>query len=74
MEIKSNLMEILDTKGITIRQLAKGIDYRYETVRCLCHNQVERLSLDLLAKVCEYLSVDIKDILQLVDGYSAPKE
>lgn len=65
MEIKSNLLSILNEKGITIRQLAKDIDYRYETVRSLCHNQIERLPLDLLAKVCEHLNAKIEDILKL---------
>jgi len=65
VEVKSNLMEILNSRNITIRQLSKEIDYRYETVRSLCHNQIERLPLDLLAKVCEYLTLGIDDILSL---------
>ncbi|WP_342415609.1 helix-turn-helix transcriptional regulator [Paenibacillus sp. FSL R10-2782] len=65
MEIRSNLLTILNEKDITIRQLSKNIDYRYETVRSLCHNQIERLPLDLLAKICVYLDIRIEDILTL---------
>ncbi|KJD47318.1 helix-turn-helix domain-containing protein [Paenibacillus terrae] len=65
MEIRSNLLTILNEKDITIRQLSKNIDYRYETVRSLCNNQIERLPLDLLAKICVYLDIRIEEILTL---------
>lgn len=62
----SNLKEILENKGISIRQFSKDIDYRFESVRKLCNNELERLPVELLERVCLELDIDISELLKLV--------
>lgn len=63
--IHCNLKEILDERGISMRELARAIDYRRETVRQLCNNDIERLPLEMLARICGYLDVEPGDILTI---------
>lgn len=65
MQLKSNLKEIIDSRGLSIRQLAKDIDYRFETVRQLYNNDTKQFPRDLLVKLCAYLEIDISDLLKL---------
>lgn len=61
--IRSNLKEILDRENISIRQLAADIDYRFETVRKLYNNELERYPKELLYKVCIYLHITTCELL-----------
>jgi len=65
VQLKSNLKEIIDSRGLSIRQLAKDIDYRFETVRQLYNNDTKQFPRDLLVKLCAYLEIDISDLLKL---------
>ncbi|WP_163853702.1 helix-turn-helix domain-containing protein [Paenibacillus elgii] len=62
--IHSKLKLILDKRGISIRQLAKDIDYRFDSVRALYNNQTERYPRELLDKLCSYLGVNVSDLLE----------
>lgn len=64
--LKSNLKQILDDRGISIRHLAQAIDYRFESVRNLYNDDIERLPKDLLYRVCTYLEIEIGDLLKIV--------
>ena len=64
--IKSNLKELLEERKISIRQLAKDIDYRFESVRKLYNDEMERLPKDLIYRVCMYLEIEISDLLKIV--------
>lgn len=63
--VKSNLKKILDEKQLSIRQVAKDIDYRPESVRQLYNDELERYPRELLTKLCAYLSVTPGDLLIL---------
>lgn len=65
MEIHSNLKEILDGRNISIRQVARDIDYRFATVRQMYNDEIKHYPKDLISKLCEYLEVEISDILKL---------
>ncbi|QNM43723.1 helix-turn-helix domain-containing protein [Shouchella clausii] len=64
--IRSNLKTLLDERGISIRQLAKDIDYRFESVRKLYNDDLERLPVDLLDRICDYLNINISDLLKRI--------
>lgn len=64
--IKSDLKTILDERGISIRQLAHAIDYRFESVRNLYNDEMERLPKALIYRVCTYLEISISDLLKIV--------
>ncbi|MET3658508.1 helix-turn-helix domain-containing protein [Sporosarcina psychrophila] len=64
--IVSNLKAILDEREISIRQLSQAIDYRFESVRNLYNDDMERLPKDLLYRVCTYLEIEIGELLKIV--------
>ncbi|KAF6658884.1 helix-turn-helix domain-containing protein [Paenibacillus polymyxa] len=65
MLIHSNLKAIAEARGLTVRQIARDIDYRFESVRTMYNDEMERYPRDLLAKLCSYLDVGIDELLTL---------
>jgi putative transcriptional regulator len=61
--VHSNLKKILDERQLSIRQVAKDINHRHESVRQLYNDELERYPRELLTKLCEYLKVTPGDIL-----------
>jgi DNA-binding Xre family transcriptional regulator len=67
MTIHSNLRTLTDARGISIRELARDIDYRFESVRMMYNDEMERYPRDLLAKLCVYFNVTAAELLVLHD-------
>jgi DNA-binding Xre family transcriptional regulator len=65
MPVRSNLKEILDERGLSIRQVARDINYRFESIRQMYNNETDRFNRELLTKLCDYLQVDIGDLIKL---------
>lgn len=63
--INSNLKQILDQRELTIRQVAREIDYRFESVRQLYNNENKNYPRELLTKLCEYLDITPGELLTL---------
>jgi DNA-binding Xre family transcriptional regulator len=57
MNIHSNLKSIVDERGVSLRQLSHDIDHRFESVRKMYNDELERFPRDLLAKLCEYFDI-----------------
>jgi DNA-binding Xre family transcriptional regulator len=68
MIIRSNLRALADTRGVSIREIARDIDYRFESVRQLYNDEMERYPRDLLAKLCAYFDVSPAELLTLVEA------
>lgn len=67
MRVKSNLKAILDDKGMSIRQLSSATGVSFETLRRLYNDDTKQYQRDTIAKVCEVLKIEIKDLLLLVE-------
>lgn len=65
MRIRSNLKTLMNKRGLSIREVARNIDYRFESVRQMYNDEMERYPRDLLSKLCAYFNCDIGDILVL---------
>ncbi|WP_150285106.1 helix-turn-helix transcriptional regulator [Rummeliibacillus sp. TYF-LIM-RU47] len=65
MYIRSNLKELVDKRGWTIRECARKCDLQPETVRRMYNDSTMQYQRDSLAKLCEGLNVGICDILKL---------
>jgi DNA-binding Xre family transcriptional regulator len=63
--LTSNLKLILDSRDIKIRQAARDIDYRFESVRSLYNDELERYPRELLYKICIYLDITLDDLFSL---------
>jgi transcriptional regulator with XRE-family HTH domain len=68
MLIRSNLRSLAEARGVSIREIARDIDYRFESVRQLYNDEMERYPRDLIAKLCAYFGVTAADILTLYDN------
>jgi len=64
--IRCKLKEILDVRGESIRKVAEGVNYRFESVRKLYNNTAPFYHRDLLDKLCTYLEIEIGDLLECV--------
>ncbi len=63
-KIKLKLRDLLDQRGISRYALARSINARFEVVDRWYEGNVEKLDLDILARICFTLSCDISDMLE----------
>lgn len=62
MALRSNLKALTDARGVTIRELSRDIDYRFESVRQLYNDEMERYPRELLARLCAYFGCRIGEL------------
>jgi len=65
MKIEIKLAKLLESKSISQRELARQTGVRLASINEMCQNDIIRLTLDNLAKICDALNCDISDILEL---------
>lgn len=65
--VKSNLKEILDQKGMSIRKLTELTGLKFETLRRLYNDDTKQYQRDTIGRICEVLEIEIKDLLVLID-------
>lgn len=63
-KIELNLKEILDSRKLTKNYLAKAADTRFEVIKKWYDNNIERMDLDVLARVCYVLDCSPSDIIK----------
>ena len=64
--VELRLKEIIEERGITRNQLAKLIDARFEVVNKWYQGNVEKMDLDILARICYALDCTTEDLLRYV--------
>lgn len=64
--VELRLGEIMDERGISRNQLAKMIDARFEVVSKWYKGEVEKMDLDILARICYALDCTTNDLLTYV--------
>ena len=64
--VELKLKKVMDERGITRNQLAKLIDARFEVVNKWYQNRVEKMDLDILARICYALDCKAEDIIEYV--------
>ena len=62
--ISCNLKDILKEKEITIYKLSNISNIKYEIIKRYCDNNIQRIDLDILAKLCYILNCSINEILK----------
>ncbi|UKS30178.1 helix-turn-helix transcriptional regulator [Paenibacillus sp. HWE-109] len=67
MRINSNLKTLIDTKNVSVRKVARDIEYRLGAVQDMYNNTMERYPRDLLTKLCVYFNCSIGDILEITN-------
>lgn len=64
--VELRLKEIMDERGISRNQLAKRIDARFEVVGKWYKGEVEKMDLDILARICYALDCTTEDLIKYV--------
>ena len=64
--VELKLKEVMDARGMTRNQLAKLIDARFEVVGKWYKGEVEKMDLDILARICYALDCTAEDIVKYV--------
>ena len=62
-KISLSLKEVMDNNGITRNALARSVNTRFEVIDKWYKGEVEKIDLDILARICYVLKCDVKDIL-----------
>lgn len=63
--VRVKLAEVLDSRGITRNHLTKLTGIKYGIIdRYYKANQIERVDLDFIAKVCFVLGCKVEDLLE----------
>ena len=62
-KIQIRLKDIMDKKKITRNHLAKSLNTRFEVINKWYNNDVEKMDLDILARLCFVLDCSPADII-----------
>ena len=65
--INLHLKEIMDKKGIKRNYLAKISNTRFEVIDKWYNNELEKMDLDILARICYVLECTPDDIIKYED-------
>ena len=63
-KITVHIKEIMESKGITRNFLAKASNTRFEVINKWYNGQVEKMDLDILARICYVLDCTPADIIK----------
>ena len=63
-KITVHIKEIMESKGITRNYLAKASNTRFEVINKWYNGQVEKMDLDILARICYVLDCSPADIIK----------
>lgn len=58
------LKEIMDSRGISRNSLSRDSNTRFEVINKWYNNNVEKLDLDVLARICYVLDCEPSDLIK----------
>lgn len=62
--VEMHLGELMDRMQINRNALARSTDTRFEVIRKWYDGEVEKMDLDVLARICYVLGCSVSDILE----------
>ncbi len=68
--IRIKLDELIKNAGISKNKLSHRAEMQRSQINHYCNNEISRLDVDVLARICTVLECDISDLLEFVP----PKE
>lgn len=72
--VRLRLKELMDQQGLNRNQMAKLIDVRFEVVDKWYQGEVERMDLDVLARICFVLKCQPGDLLEYAETEQPEQE
>lgn len=73
-EVKLTVDKLLKEREMSMRELSRRLGLTRESVRKIVNGSARRITLDVIAKMCEVLNCDITDIMHLQPRESASKD
>ena len=64
--IKIKLDELIQSKGISKNKLSHKAEMQRTQINNYCKNQITRLDIDVLARICTVFDCKIEDVLEFV--------
>lgn len=64
--VKINLAKIIEEKGISKNKLSQRAEMQRTQLNNYCNNNISRLDIDVLARLCTVLDCKISDLLEFV--------
>ena len=61
-----HLKEIIDNRGISIKQMARELNMQYGMLKRYCSDDIKRFDVEVITKICFYLDIDYRDIFTYV--------
>lgn len=62
--VEITLLEVLESKGISKNKVCKFCDMQRTQLNKYINNEMDRVDLSILARLCDYLECDISDLLK----------
>lgn len=59
------IMELLEEHKISKTRICKDLDLQRGNFNRYCRDEFQRIDTNLILKLCEYFSCDIKDLLEI---------
>ena len=60
------LDDILFSKNITINKIIEATNTNYYTIKRLINGKTSRFDIYILARICNYLKCELKDIIEYI--------
>ena len=65
VEIELNVKEVMDSKNITVSELSRIANIKYDIVKRYYNGDIIRYDSEVLKKFCIYLDCNINDLIKI---------
>jgi len=65
VEIELCVKEVMDNKGVSISELSRMADIKYDIVKRYYNGEITRYDSEILKKICVCLECDITDLIKI---------
>ena len=72
--IKIKLDELIENAGISKNKLSHKAEMQRSQINNYCKNEISRLDIDVLARICTVFDCTISDLLEFVPPKKSEKE